>query len=196
MKKIIVGIAALLLSITSVCRAVDYPPYWPGILDGKQGAVCPDLSGTYKNSGDLLIGDNDHKSIFPAHLSMELLSFDELMSKDIDPKWADKVVLRITRDDDLEVVLLQKEKKIYQTILKKGKSFSCTPKYLVMQGASGHTTHIRVEYGKSKNEIGKAVDGSIIIRFSSTDYGLFAFLIPYRETNLWWYRFEPSPPAE
>jgi hypothetical protein len=196
MKNVIVAVVALFLSGASVSRAVEYPSYWPEISDGKQGAVCPDLSGTYKNSGDLLIGDDDHKSIMSAHLAMELLSFDDLMSKGIDPKWADKVVIKNTIDADLDVVLLQKGKEIYRAVLNKNKDFSCAKKYIVMQGSSGRTTHIRVEHGKYKNQIGKAVDGSVIIRYSSTDYGLFAFLIPYRETSLWWYRFEPSPLSE
>ncbi|MDD3326805.1 MAG: hypothetical protein PHW25_06950 [Zoogloea sp.] len=193
MPEVIRYLMAPLLLAAAACQAVDYPSFWPPVSDGKPGAACPDLDGAYKNAGDLMLGENDSKSMSSSHLGMELLSFGKLMSEGIDPKWADQVVLQMTRRSDLEVSLLEKGKLIYRTVLKKGESFSCTPKYLRMDVSSSGSSHIRVATRFAHNEIGKASDGSLIIRYEAKEYGLFAFLLPYRESRLWWYRFEPAP---
>ena len=184
---VILAIVLVAFFVLSERRVADYPSNWPEVLKRKD-AKCTDLSGVFLNVGEEA-PTNEYRYIAPVYLGMELLP--NLVYSGVDPKWAEKVALKVYGDTSLEVGLWEKDKRIYHETFNKTETFSCTQQYIVISESGNASSHIRAARFSSKTEIGKAADGSIIVRSTYTQYGLFAFLIPYRESTVQWYRFLP-----
>jgi hypothetical protein len=190
---VLISAVLLLFFFNSESNVAEYPTDWP-IVKASAAWKCSDTFGKFKNKGDEA-PTNRFRYISPIYLGMEL-SEHVLYDTNVDPKWADIVELVATTNSGFEVVLWEEGKQLLRDRYKQG-DFSCSSGWISTSSSGMNSTHIRVEWNAYSLKFAKASDGSLVMRSSYKNYGLFAFLIPYREQTVQWYRFPTAelPPS-
>jgi len=159
-----------------------YPPEWAELVLPEDDK-CPDISGTYMNSGER--GDS-RASIY---LSI-LLGFEDKTAT------ATHVQIRQSDDNNLEAFVWNEQKVVSKRFFsKKNKGFSCSSK-----GIEIPIGKEEIEREKAASEeaggritlyLTKSTDGALVIERKSSASGYSLLYIPVVARSYEWYRFKP-----
>lgn len=173
----IVGIiVSSCLFFTSCASYQKYPAEWAELIL-PQGARCPDISGTYVNSGETAKGQITHLST--------LFGFEEM------PSTVAQVRITQLDNDNLEISAWHDQKLVSKEIYsKRNEEYSCSSK------------GVEISIGKMEKTVGapgegvilylaKSADGALVIERKSSAGGYSLLYIPMVGSSYEWYRFKP-----
>jgi hypothetical protein len=173
---IIATIVLSCVSLTSCASYQKYPSEWADLIL-PQGEECPDISGTYVNSGETANGRSTHLSA--------LFDFGET------PSTVKQIQITQSDNDKLEISAWQERKLVSRKIYsKRNGEYGCSSK------------GIEIPIGKTERAAGaegegvtlylvKSTDGALVIEKKSSAGGYSLLYIPMVGSSYEWYRFKP-----
>lgn len=178
-------LAVLMVLLTGCAKTThgSYPESWPALAKSTPG--CADIPGTYSQKGrsysderqDAVLGTLLDASSRPGQMQGHL------------GNGATTIRLSFTEDGKLQAEALQDNRVIATLIWEKGEDgYQCDEAGLQIppgpyMGVLGYNSHYRV--------LAKAVDGALILRDTSSAYGVWVLPpIPMASNSTYWARFE------
>ncbi len=176
--------------LTSCANHISKPPSSWDVSDKSiSEKTCSDISGVYQNRG-IEAPDNNSgidRTKYPKYLSEY---FAILRVNGFEHRWITHLKLTPMYQGKFKVVFKQKDKTIATKTMIKMKDFTCTPQGIRMSTSGTSATVYGPEYRSNEKFYYKATDGSLIVKDSHSEAGVFA-VIPYGGTTTEFYKFPP-----
>lgn len=165
----------------------DYPERWAAPLDAPD--VCATLAGSYENLG--AFGNRDE---YTGKEKPQLRYFLFENAKTLNE--LDRIEFAFGPDSVLRVRALDGEKLLRETSFsEKARTLNCSTDSAEIRSYSG-VTHTAgnplIGYEQYAVSLLKAKDGALVVKTSSSGYGMAYFIVPAGGSVRSWYRFPAS----
>ena len=187
----LVHISILLISslITS-CTQISKPPSsWETSAKPGSEQTCGDISGIYQNKG-IAAPDNSSdidRLKHPKYLSEYFAIF---RVNGFEHRWITHLELTPINQGQFKIVFKQNDRIVDTKTMREKKDFTCTPRGIKIAEKKMPSNPYGPEFVSNEQILYKAADGSLIVKDSHSEAGVFA-VVPYGGTMTQFYKFPP-----